>query len=279
MHYQENLKDIVFISYAREDSTMAERLYMDLRRNEINAWIDSKCLLPGENWQKTVSNTIKNASFFLLLISKYSVSKRGYVQREIKQALRVLEEFPTDQIFLIPVKLDETEPVDAELQGLNWVDIGNSYNKGIRRILTVLSQVEREPLKYIDPKRPTEKRAPIEYKPYQSTDDFFRQLIEKLPVSTIVADLEFSYYITFITSDTSKIQIPEYLKKKFPKQMTIVLQYQYDDLKVWENSFSVKLKFSGVEESLSITFSEILNIEMPQLGISIDNKRAINSIT
>lgn len=278
MHNQENLKDIVFISYAREDSTMAERLYMDLRRNEINAWIDSKCLLPGENWQKAVSNTIKKASFFLLLISKYSVSKRGYVQREIKQALKVLEEFPTDQIFLIPIKLDETEPVDEELQGLNWVDIRNSYSKGIRRILTVLSDVEREPLKYIDPKRPTEKRAPIEYKPYQSTDDFFRQLIEKLPVSTILTDLEFSYYITFITSDTSKIQIPDYLKKNYPKQMTIVLQHQYDDLKVWENSFSVKLKFSGVEELLSISFSQILNVVIPQLGISIDNKRAINSI-
>lgn len=44
-------EDLVFISYAREDLSWAERLYMDLRKQEINAWLDVKCLAAGANWQ------------------------------------------------------------------------------------------------------------------------------------------------------------------------------------------------------------------------------------
>ena len=267
-------QDIVFISYAREDSSTAERLYMDLRRHEINAWIDTKSLLPGENWHKTVGKVIKSASFFVLLISKNSVSKRGFVQREIKQALKVLEEFPTDQIFLIPVKLDHTEPIDEELQALNWVDLGGSYRKGLRSILAVFQNVKRAPLVYGYADEQVGRKTPIEYSPYKDTDDFFRHFSEKLPVSTEFTDTDFEYYITYLTGDKSKVELPQYLRDKYPERITIVLQHQYKDLRTYNNSFTVKLNFGGVQEALSISYSEILSINIPQLGVSVENKKA-----
>jgi hypothetical protein len=41
-------KKTVFISYAREDRMYAERLYMDLRRAELDVWMDTKRLLPSQ---------------------------------------------------------------------------------------------------------------------------------------------------------------------------------------------------------------------------------------
>jgi hypothetical protein len=108
-------KNTVFISYAREDASSAEHLYMDLRKANIDAWLDTKCLLPGQNWKREISKAIKNSAYFLALISKRSVNKRGVVQKELKQAPDVLQEIPSHHIFLIPVRLDGTTPEDMEL--------------------------------------------------------------------------------------------------------------------------------------------------------------------
>lgn len=263
--------DTVFISYAREDKSTAERIYMDLRKNEISAWIDSKCLLPGENWEKTIRKTIKQARFFLLLISKYSINKRGFVQKEIKEAIKIKEEFPSDQIFLIPVRLDDTIPVDEELQNLNWVDLNRSYQQGLSRILTVFSILEKEPIKYISPITSTEVRAPIHYNPFENFEDFIKQFIDKLPTSTMYANPDFSYYLTIRTEDELRVKIPDYLRNQYPNTITIVLQYQYKDLYVYpDNSFTVSLYFKGKLETIGIHFSEIVKIESPELNLRIE---------
>lgn len=59
------VEDQVFLSYAREDLREAERLYMDLRISEINVWMDTKCLLPGQNWKREIRKAIRESTFFL----------------------------------------------------------------------------------------------------------------------------------------------------------------------------------------------------------------------
>ncbi len=96
----------VFISYAREDSRHAERLYMDFRQSEIDAWLDTRRLLPGQNWRREIHQAIRAAKYFIALVSEHSVGKRGFVQAEMKRALNVFAEVPAGQIFIIPVRLD-----------------------------------------------------------------------------------------------------------------------------------------------------------------------------
>ena len=52
-------------------------------------------------------------------------------------------------------------------------------------------------------------------------------------------------YITFYTNN--KTIIPHWLKDKFPEEMTIVIQHEYWNLKVFENYNKIvgKLKFIG----------------------------------
>ncbi len=258
----------VFLSYAREDERIAEKLYLHLRQEEINVWFDKKSLLPGQNWRKEISKVIRDSKFFISLISKNSVNKRGYVQKEIKYALRVLEEIPTNQIFLIPVRLDDTLPIDEELLDLTWIDLFDSFSRGFNRIMSVIANIEKEELEFRDPKKPYGKRDLIDYAPYIDFGELVREILNKFPVSAMFFNRDHSYYITFRT-DFAGCQVPSKLLNKYPDLMTIVLQNGYEDLYLNENYISIGLSFEGVKETLKIDYDSIRHIYSPTINFSL----------
>ena len=70
------------------------------------------------------------------------------------------------------------------------------------------------------------------------------------------------FYITFDTRPAA-VEIPAFLKQRYPDQMTIVLQHQFDELNVTDDSFSVLLSFNGKPERLVIPFGSILTFADP----------------
>ncbi len=129
----------IFISYAREDSEVAKRIYGDLMGAGYDPWLDSEQLVPGENWKLSIGKALRQSELVLALLSHRSLNKRGFVQREVKQALALLEEIPGDQIFVIPVRLEECVPSNVMLAELHWIDLFPDYESGCRRILRLLS--------------------------------------------------------------------------------------------------------------------------------------------
>ncbi len=49
MSDNEPAKTVVFISYAREDFTHAERLYNELKKAGFEPWLDKHNLIPGQD--------------------------------------------------------------------------------------------------------------------------------------------------------------------------------------------------------------------------------------
>lgn len=111
----------VFISYAKEDGKEAARFYDDLTSQGVRAWIDMRQLNPGENWDLGIRKAIRECSYVIVLLSGRSVGKRGYVQKEIREALDIAETIPDDQVFIIPVRLEPCE-VPERLTKLQWCD-------------------------------------------------------------------------------------------------------------------------------------------------------------
>jgi len=138
---ESDLKDksiLVFISYAKEDIELATRIYKDIEElSGIKPWIDKVNLLPGQNWKIAIDKAINTSRYFLALLSSNSVSKRGYVQKELKIALDILDEFPQSNIFVIPIRLDHCDPIDEKLQNLHWVDFFPSYKAGFENLLRI----------------------------------------------------------------------------------------------------------------------------------------------
>lgn len=128
----------VFISYAREDANAASRLYNDLKVNGALPWYDKEDLLPGDNWDRSITLAIENCDFFIAILSSKSIGKKGYVQRELKKALSILDDFPEGAKYLIPARIEECHPSQLRLRDIHWVDLFPSWEKGLERILLTL---------------------------------------------------------------------------------------------------------------------------------------------
>jgi uncharacterized protein len=77
------------------------------------------------------------------------------------------------------------------------------------------------------------------------------------------------FFITFMTGAPG-VRISSRLRERYPEQMTIVLQYQYWDLKVSETGFEVGLSFSDVPEKLEIPFSAVRGFYDPSVSFELE---------
>lgn len=129
----------IFLSYAHEDLDKALKIYHALNSYPgVDVWLDKESLLPGQRWEQAIRQAIRSANYFIVLLSRHSVGKKGFYQREIRLALEVLDEYPDDHIFLIPARLEECELHFERLLTLQYVDLFPDWNKGISRIEAVL---------------------------------------------------------------------------------------------------------------------------------------------
>lgn len=136
---------LVFISYAREDADAARRLARDLTSRGINTWFDAERLLPGQRWKDEIAKAVRSSDYFLLLLSPHSVSKRGYIQHELRQALEVADEKPASSVYVIPVRLQDVSPPEGRLQELHWLDMFPSWEAGVEHLLqTIRPEVDRK---------------------------------------------------------------------------------------------------------------------------------------
>lgn len=85
---------------------------------------------------------------------------------------------------------------------------------------------------------------------------------------------EHHFFISFVTKATG-VRISQRLLEKYDKEMTIVLQNQFWDLKVTETGFEVGLSFDGQREILGIPFAAIKGFFDPsvQFGLQFDVER------
>lgn len=76
------------------------------------------------------------------------------------------------------------------------------------------------------------------------------------------------FYITFLT-DYPGVNIPDYLRERYPGEMTIVLQYKFSDLKVDNEKMSVTLFFDNVAENLVVPLNAINIFADPSVNFAL----------
>ena len=75
----------IFISYAREDQSYAQRLAQALEEESWSVWWDLK-LRPGERFDEVIEQAIDNSGCVIVIWSNHSVKSR-YVRDEAAYAL------------------------------------------------------------------------------------------------------------------------------------------------------------------------------------------------
>ncbi len=96
--------------------------------------------------------------------------------------------------------------------------------------------------------------------------DVIRETMENVAHDGLPGDHHF--YITFLTKFPG-VQIPDYLRKQYPDEMTIVMQHQFFGLKIENDSICVTLSFNNVKENLSVPIDSITTFADPSVNFAL----------
>ena len=127
----------VFLCHASADKPAVRKLHRYLKQRGITPWLDELDLLPGQKWEIEIPKALHSSDVILVCLSKNSVTKEGYVQKEITFALDKASEKLEETIFIIPTKLEECE-VPQRLRDYQWVDLFR--NDGYKRLMQSLKK-------------------------------------------------------------------------------------------------------------------------------------------
>lgn len=79
-------------------------------------------------------------------------------------------------------------------------------------------------------------------------------------------------YVTFLTQH-KKNKIPKWLSEKYPDELTIVIQYEYYDIKLDSDNFFITLSFDDIKTKLKIGYESILSFADPSRNFGLVLKK------
>ena len=83
----------IFLCHSSADKPAVRELYQRLRADGFEPWLDEEDLLPGQDWQREIPKAVRNSDVVIVCLSRDSITKRGYVNKEIKVALDVADDW------------------------------------------------------------------------------------------------------------------------------------------------------------------------------------------
>lgn len=127
----------VFLCHASEDKPAVRELYQRLAAESwIEPWMDEENLLPGQDFDLEIYKATRDADAIIICLSKVSVAKEGYVNKEIRRAYDIALEKPEGAIYVIPLRLDDCTPSFEYLRKLHWADYfkPNSHERLVKAL-------------------------------------------------------------------------------------------------------------------------------------------------
>lgn len=132
----------VFLSHVDEDKPEVRHYCDRLAVDGFEPWFAERDLLPGQKWRSAISRAVRCSDAVVVFLSRFSIRKAGFGQKEISLVLNILDEQPEGAIFLIPARL-ETCDVPDRLSSQQYVDLFATEGYGVlkRALLTRARQL------------------------------------------------------------------------------------------------------------------------------------------
>ncbi|MBN8582437.1 MAG: TIR domain-containing protein [Anaerolineae bacterium] len=216
-----NISPKIFISYAKEDLEAAKRLFDDLLHAGAEPWLDKENLLPGQRWDVVIEDSIRSSQFFIVVLSTRTVSKKGFIQKELRIALDYLDEFPETEIFIIPIRIENCEVPHHKLERIHYVDMFPSWEQGFKKVLQAIEVNERNTAVYTSAKIDNEQLGEINF-------DVTNQ--DKQDISSLLRRLDQLIGLEQVKSEVKHIVTAIESRKKLAKFSIISPQFPYNFL-------------------------------------------------
>jgi hypothetical protein len=130
----------IFLIHAHCDKEVVHKLYQRLIREGLNVWLDAERLQPGQDWQNEIRNALLKCDVILVCLSRGFNKQQGYRHEELKLALEKANFLPDDEVFIIPVRLEECDMPDA-LRHLHRVDLFKAG--GYKKLISALMEQDK----------------------------------------------------------------------------------------------------------------------------------------
>ena len=133
----------VFLCHASGDKSAVIKLYEHLVKDGIDAWLDKEKIIPGQDWRIEIPKVVKNSDVVVVCLSSQSVTKEGFVQKEIRYALDAADEKPDGTIFIIPTRLENCT-VPERINRFHWVDLflDDGYERLLKALMVRAAELE-----------------------------------------------------------------------------------------------------------------------------------------
>ena len=101
-------------------------------------------------------------------------------------------------------------------------------------------------------------------------DDAMHVIVKKALQKVVKEGLpgKHHFFISFVTKFPG-VKLSDALRKKYPEEMTIVLQHQFEELVVTDEQFSVILSFDNVKERIVIPFEALVAFADPSVKFGL----------
>jgi toxoflavin biosynthesis protein ToxD len=131
----------VFLCHSSNDKSIVRELYQKLQTQIwLQPWLDEEELFPGMDWNLEIEKAVEDADAIIVCLSRNSITKEGYVQREIRIALDYADYKPDGTLFIIPVRLEECTP-PKRLARWQYADyFEGQRERGMQRLLISLKR-------------------------------------------------------------------------------------------------------------------------------------------
>ena len=132
----------VFLSYAREDSTEADRLAQALQIEGLSVWIDREGIMSG-NWKDRVTTDLARARAVVVLLTSSSLNPLSSVRKELAFAAK-------KNVPIIPVQLGEIpEELVSDWFTLDYDELHRhlidekNYGDGVKKLAMAIKSLRR----------------------------------------------------------------------------------------------------------------------------------------
>src|SRR6516164_9620072 len=152
----------VFLSYASQDTDVAQRICTALRGAGIEVWLDQSELRGGDAWDRKIRDQIQHCTLFIPIISLHSQARlEGYFRREWKFAVDRKRDIADELAFLLPVVIDETPERGASVpEGFHevqwtWLPGGAASEEFIQHVSRLLTGYADRPKAAVEARKPS----------------------------------------------------------------------------------------------------------------------------
>jgi TolB-like protein len=136
----------VFLSYASEDASAAQRIADALRTAGVEVWFDKTELRGGDAWDQKIRHQIQTCALFVPIVSQHTQERlEGYFRREWKLAVERTHDIAEQKPFLVPVVVDATRDQEAFVpdgfRAVQWTRLpgGETPSTFVERVRGLLS--------------------------------------------------------------------------------------------------------------------------------------------